>query len=32
MSIPKDVISATNLCIVGLVTEAERLFDIRRID
>ena len=30
MSIPKDVISATNLCIVGLVTEAERLFDIRR--
>ena len=30
MSIPKDVISAANLCIVGLVTEAERLFDIRR--
>ena len=30
MSIPKDLISATNLCIVGLVTEAERLFDIRR--
>ena len=30
MSIPKDVISAKNLCIVGLVTEAERLFDIRR--
>ena len=30
MSIPKDVISATNLCIVGLVTEAERLYDIRR--
>ena len=30
MSIPEDVISAKNLCIVGLVTEAERLFDIRR--
>ena len=30
MSIPKDVMSAKNLCIVGLVTEAERLFDIRR--
>ena len=30
MSIPKDIISATDLCIVGLVTEAERLFDIRR--
>jgi len=30
MSIPKDIISAANLCIVGLVTEAERLFDIRR--
>ena len=30
MSIPRDLISATNLCIVGMVTEAERLFDIRR--
>ena len=30
MSIPKDLIYATNICIVGLVTEAERLFDIRR--
>ncbi len=30
MSIPKDLINATNICIVGLVTEAERLFDIRR--
>ena len=30
MSIPKDVINAKNLCVVGLVTEAERLFDIRR--
>ena len=30
MSIPKDVISAKDLCIVGLVTEPERLFDIRR--
>ena len=30
MSIPRDLISATDLCVVGLVTEAERLFDIRR--
>ena len=30
MQIPKDVIEASNLCVVGLVTEAERLFDIRR--
>ena len=30
MKIPKDVIDSKNLCIVGLVTEAERLFDIRR--
>ena len=30
MSIPKDVINAKDLCVVGLVTEAERLFDIRR--
>ena len=30
MQIPKDVIESKNLCIVGLVTEAERLFDIRR--
>ena len=30
MQIPKDVIESTDLCVVGLVTEAERLFDIRR--
>ena len=30
MSIPKDVISSKKLCIIGLTTEAERLFDIRR--
>tara|TARA_B100001027_G_scaffold210205_1_gene177103 strand:+ start:260 stop:1075 length:816 start_codon:yes stop_codon:yes gene_type:complete len=30
MSIPKDLINAKDLCVVGLVTEAERLFDIRR--
>ena len=30
MKIPKDVLESKNLCIVGLVTEAERLFDIRR--
>ena len=30
MSIPEDVISSKKLCVVGLTTEAERLFDIRR--
>ena len=30
MSIPKDVISSKKLCVIGLTTEAERLFDIRR--
>jgi regulator of PEP synthase PpsR (kinase-PPPase family) len=30
MQIPKDVTESSNLCVVGLVTEAERLFDIRR--
>ena len=30
MSIPKDLMDAENMCIIGLVTEAERLFDIRR--
>ena len=30
MSIPKDVVNSKNLCIIGLTTEAERLFDIRR--
>ena len=30
MNIPSDVINSNTLCVVGLVTEAERLFDIRR--
>ena len=30
MSIPLDVINSKTLCVVGLTTEAERLFDIRR--
>ncbi len=30
MSIPLEIISSKKLCVVGLVTEAERLFDIRR--
>ena len=30
MKIPKDVIESKNLCVIGLITEAERLFDIRR--
>ena len=30
MSIPKDVINSKKLCIIGLTTEPERLFDIRR--
>ena len=30
MSIPLDVINSKSLCVVGLTTEAERLFDIRR--
>ena len=30
MQIPKDVTESKNLCVVGLITEAERLFDIRR--
>ena len=30
MNIPSDVINTKSLCVVGLVTEAERLFDIRR--
>ena len=30
MSIPKEVIESRNICIVGLTTEAERLYDIRR--
>ena len=30
MSIPLDITNSKKLCVVGLVTEAERLFDIRR--
>ena len=30
MSIPFDVINSNTLCVVGLTTEAERLYDIRR--
>jgi len=30
MNIPLDIINSKKLCVVGLVTEAERLFDIRR--
>ena len=30
MKIPSEVIESKKLCVVGLVTEAERLFDIRR--
>ena len=30
MNIPKDVIDSESLCVIGLSTEAERLFDIRR--
>ena len=30
MSIPKGVAETKNICVVGLTTEAERLFDIRR--
>ena len=30
MSIPTDVINSKSLCVIGLTTEAERLFDIRR--
>ena len=30
MSIPKEVIESRNICFVGLTTEAERLYDIRR--
>ena len=30
MEIPQDIINSKSLCIVGLSTEAERLFDIRR--
>ena len=30
MSIPKGVAETKNICVIGLTTEAERLFDIRR--
>ena len=30
MSIPKDIMKSKTLCVIGLTTEAERLFDIRR--
>ena len=30
MIIPKDLTESDSLCVIGLVTEAERLFDIRR--
>ena len=30
MNIPQDVIESKKLCVIGLATEAERLFDIRR--
>ena len=30
MKIPEDIIKSNNLCVIGLFTEAERLFDIRR--
>ena len=30
MSIPNEVMESTTLCVIGLITEAERLYDIRR--
>ena len=30
MNVPNDIIDSSKLCIIGLTTEAERLFDIRR--
>ena len=30
MKIPNDIIKTKNLCVIGLTTEAERLYDIRR--
>tara|TARA_B100001989_G_scaffold185710_1_gene135363 strand:- start:2799 stop:3620 length:822 start_codon:yes stop_codon:yes gene_type:complete len=30
MKIPEDIIKSNSLCVIGLFTEAERLFDIRR--
>ena len=30
MSIPNDIVKSKHLCVIGLTTEAERLYDIRR--
>ncbi len=30
MSIPNDIMKSKTLCVIGLITEAERLYDIRR--
>ena len=30
MSIPSDILKAKTICVIGLTTEAERLYDIRR--
>ncbi len=30
MSIPSDIVNSKTLCVIGLTTEAERLYDIRR--
>ncbi len=30
MSIPNDIMKSKTLCVIGLTTEAERLYDIRR--
>ena len=30
MSIPNDITKSKTLCVIGLITEAERLYDIRR--
>ena len=30
MSIPNEIVKSTTLCVIGLTTEAERLYDIRR--
>ena len=30
MSIPNDIVGSKTLCVIGLITEAERLYDIRR--
>ena len=30
MSIPNEIMASSTLCVIGLITEAERLYDIRR--